>query len=386
MSEALLFKARLVVLSGIAFAFAFAFALAFAAARFLSPSESPPEVADLAPRAQQEGPVLSDSRSTWIDRLATATPSEISKYYELATDDPDRQNLVAHYWSRIDPASFLKFLLPQGAVHFSNPDHAMHLFDEWGRRDFDAAMEAAQSLPTFLLQKETLLRRVVAAQVPFDPEKAIARLDEICANAGSSGAVPVEDKSPDELRSYLAALSKLPQTATLRLEVNNCLEEWLKSDVDGALEWANAHSGNHFRGIFSDLVDLAPLKAADLAVARPEIGPRSDGIQAVARKLAAQGYDHEAAELINNHLAGDSRTMAAQSAAKKAAHSERGPVAGADFALLLEHPAAQAGALSEALKIFIKEDEAGARAWVEALPEGDLKVKANEMVSGAQND
>ena len=78
--------------------------------------------------------------------------------------------------------------------------------------------------------------------------------------------------------------------------------------------------------------------------------------------------------------------MAAQSVAKKAAHSERGPVAGADFPLLLEHPAAQTAALSEALKIFSQKDEEGVRAWVEALPEGDLKVKANEMVSGAQND
>lgn len=79
--------------------------------------------------------------------------------------------MLAHYWALTDPEGFLKFLT-ENPPFFRNESHAYHLFSEWGARGFEKALEAAHARPAFNPMRSRVLRGVVRAQIPKNPQES----------------------------------------------------------------------------------------------------------------------------------------------------------------------------------------------------------------------
>ncbi len=331
--------------------------------------QSEPESIVVPPPAPITPPEITSTKLVWLETLAKAQASDLPALYKAAADDPDRLNMVAHFWTRTDPHGFLTHLLADDPPFFSEPAHAVHLFTEWGRRDFPAAIDAARSVPAFNPQRERILKFVIRSGMQSDPEAAVAAMPSIRGTSGS-GAWYAPDA--ETAKAAIPQLAKLPMAGTLEMTLSRSLELWSELEPRAALDWTfefAEQKGQNYHGLRSSVlseVARADPEVALKALARlPTEGDRAKAVRTIAKNIARK-MPEKAIEMIEEHGNGYYLYESAGHTAEELAEGKN-PELGTNFALKFNDPDARRHAIERSVARYFSRDREALAAWAAGI-------------------
>ncbi|MDG2123967.1 MAG: hypothetical protein P8J87_09740 [Verrucomicrobiales bacterium] len=314
------------------------------------------------PDPPTEPPPTHPAPETPTTSLAAIPDSDLPAHY-TSTAGKDR-DLVARFWSHAAPAAFLAHLNSTAPPLFSDPSHALYLFDTWATRDFDSAFAAALDLSPFNPLRIHIQHRVIAAKFATDPATAIASLEQVWANNGSTNhqLIPFLD-TPE---NSLLHLTKLPRTDVAATAITRSLVAWAKTDPTAAIAWAEDNA-TPTTPIITSVWRDNPELALDLLSSLTPPRARSQ----TASNLAVNHLQFDSPEisiaLVDNYLDGWIRTETARKLAKKLARES--PRAATELALTFKSTAACTAALRTSLSLFARDAPRSLDHWLSALPE-----------------
>ena len=313
------------------------------------------------------------SQTAWLQRLRALDTRTLPQLYGFCEDQDSEEHLdmVARYWTRTDPEGFLAFL-SENPPFFKNESHAYYLFSEWGARDFESALEAAHALAPYNPMRSRVLRTLVKARFPKNPEQAIAALSEIYATGGGSGLGLWDEPNAEK---HLLSLTKLTRGRSINREIDSVVDYWLKRDPAAAMEWIqNDIDALDSNGRFSSaMFELAQHDHEEaLERFRNITAPKRRG--ELARSISqfiAIGDPEAAVNWLENEVVGWFQKDAAAEAANELAEKE--PTLGANFAIRFENPRLLKRTIHEALKVFHNQDPQGMQSWANILTDETVR-------------
>jgi hypothetical protein len=183
----------------------------------------------------------------WVDALEKATPADFPRLFRVAQGNPVAQRFIAARWTEVAPRHLFDLLVGASKSGSGLPvnELANILFQEWPKRDPDAAIAALSKGDDFALRPHWRFE-VAYAMVDQDIERALRLMAEWHADDvgfGPSGIAAISKWARQDPRHAAEFLLSRPPGYSVESTAETVGKEWAKIDPAAALEFATSKSG-----------------------------------------------------------------------------------------------------------------------------------------------
>ena len=183
----------------------------------------------------------------WLDALERAAPSDFPRLLRLAQDNPAAVRLVQARWIEIAPRHLFDTIVSAAREGrgLSMNETAHRLFDEWPKRDPDAAIAALNEVAQ-LRASEDWRWTVAYGLVDKDIERGLRLMVEWHAGNigfGPRGIAAVKKWTRADPRHAAEVMLGLSDGYTFRSVVETIGQEWARIDPAAALDFAASKPG-----------------------------------------------------------------------------------------------------------------------------------------------
>lgn len=330
----------------------------------------------------------------WLYLLGAAdkaSPDDMPRLLRAAGGVPGAMRMLAARWAEMDPhhmfaslsAEYLR--MPEGGSLSDDYELRSILFDEWAKKDPEAAIAALRdlkALPGLASERTSMVNRIIKS----DPARGLSLMTEWSIR----GYVP----SMSGIAKWAANDPRAAAEAAFAAETGHASDDlmkeigkvWAGSDPAAALAFAGEKRG--LKGIQlaqAVMTDWAvrDLKAALAHVNSQEESPAKAKLGIPLVQAWAKTDPRAALSWANENLKGEARAAAAGSIVKTMALNDIGTAS--EFIAGLEPGGGKAQAIHQLMETWLskekKEDVTAALAWMAALPDAETRRQAMESSS-----
>lgn len=181
----------------------------------------------------------------WLEAMEKASPADFPRLVKLAQNNPAALRFVTARWVEIAPRHLFDTLVAavrSGTGGFPVRDLAQALFDQWPKKDPDAAIGALNE-PGDLGMREIWRHQVADSVIRADAERGLRLMAEWhIENYGPSmSAITKWAAANPQHAAEFTLQNGVGYGASSSMETIG--KEWAKSDPAGALAYGGAHPG-----------------------------------------------------------------------------------------------------------------------------------------------
>jgi hypothetical protein len=330
----------------------------------------------------------------WLYLLGAAdkaTPADMPRLLRAAHGVPGAMRMLAARWADMDPGHMFSTLSaeyqrkPEGGSLSEDYDLRSILFEEWAKKDPEAAIAALKdlkALPGVSSERTSMANRMMKS----DPARGLQLMTEWSITnylPSMSGIAKWAARDPRAAAEAAFAAETGHASDGLMKEIGKA---WAGSDPAAALAFASEKRGLHgiqlAQAVMSDWATrdlkaaLAHVNSQEESLAKAKLGVPLVQAWAKTDPQAALLWAHE-------NLKGEGRAAAAGSIVKTMAVNDINTAA--EFVAGLEPGGGKNRAVYELMETWLsrekKEDVAAALAWMGALPDAEMRRQAMESSS-----